>query len=59
MPERPRLIVAARPGVERLATRQEVCRPHWMIPRDAWSGGRRLHKCAHCGKSEWRKGEVV
>ena len=48
----PKLIVATRPGVERLATKQEVCR-HWMVPRDVWCGGKRVRKCAFCGKTDW------
>ena len=48
----PKLIVATRPGVERLATKQEVCR-HWMVPRDVWCGGKRARKCAFCGKTDW------
>ena len=54
MSEKPRVLVAKRPGGPvRLATKREVCQ-HWMIPRDAWSGGERLYKCAYCGKAEWR-----
>lgn len=47
-----KVIVAKRPGVERPATKQETCQ-HWMVPRDVWSGGRRLRTCAYCGVSDW------
>jgi hypothetical protein len=48
----PKVIVAKRIGVERQATKEEVCQ-HWMVPRRAWSGGKRLRVCAFCGKSDW------
>lgn len=44
------LIVAKRPGVERRATKQEVCQ-HWMIPTNGSCGNRRYTRCAFCGMS--------
>lgn len=46
----PSLIVAKRIGVERPATKEEVCQ-HWMVARPSSCGGRRHTKCAYCGKS--------
>jgi hypothetical protein len=45
-----KLLVAKRIGVERLATKQEVCQ-HWMVDTNASCGGRRYQRCAHCGKT--------
>jgi hypothetical protein len=49
-----KLIVATRLGVERPATKREVCQ-HWMVAQDAWSSGGRHHRCAYCGHSEIRR----
>lgn len=47
-----RLLIAKRIGVERPATKQEVCQ-HWMVRREVWWGGRQLRKCAYCGSADW------
>jgi hypothetical protein len=46
----PKVIVAKRIGVERPATREEVCQ-HWMVPTGASCGGREYLRCSFCGKS--------
>lgn len=52
---KPTLIVAKRPGVERPATRREVCQ-HLMVRREVFSGGKQLRTCATgCGHSDWMK----
>ena len=55
----PRIIVAKRIGVERPATRKEVCQ-HWMVTTNASCGGNVFRRCAFgCGHADSVPREAV